>query len=144
MGRENPKTIGERSEALILARLLLNGEVVLQPFGDNQRYDLVVDRSGSFLRIQCKTGRIHNGVIRFQSSSNAGGGPKRGYRGEIDLFGVYCPDNDTVYMVPVNDAPESATMLRIDEPIVRRSTMRWALDYQYPPASDGRRSDGEA
>ena len=29
-----------------------------------------------------------------------------GYRGEADLFGVYCPDTREVYLVPVNDAPE--------------------------------------
>ena len=107
----NPKAIGERSEAVIIAKLLLNGEIVLEPFGDNQRYDLVIDREGQFLRIQCKTGRIKNGAIIFQCSSNAGGGPKRNYRGQIDLFAVYCPDNDNVYLVPVNDVPLSAASL---------------------------------
>lgn len=129
--KEHPKTIGERSEAVILARLLLRGEVVLQPFGDNQRYDLVVDRGGQFLRIQCKTGRIINGAVEFQSCSNAGGYSKRDYLGQIEMFAVYCQSNDSVYLVPVEDAATRATRLRIDPPINNSaiSTVRWADEY---------------
>ena len=36
---ENSKAVGEKSEAVVLANFLLKGWVVLQPFGDNQRYD---------------------------------------------------------------------------------------------------------
>lgn len=39
----NSKSIGERSEAMALAHFLQLGWVVLLPFGDNQRYDLVID-----------------------------------------------------------------------------------------------------
>jgi hypothetical protein len=53
----NPKAVGEKTEAIILAELIRNDLVVLLPFGDNQRYDFVVDNHGEFIRIQCKTGR---------------------------------------------------------------------------------------
>jgi hypothetical protein len=33
------------------------GYSVLLPFGVNQRYDLVLDLDGRFVRAQCKTGR---------------------------------------------------------------------------------------
>lgn len=129
--KENPKTIGERSEAVIMAKLLLNGEVVLQPFGDNQRYDLVIDRDGTFLRIQCKTGKIRNGAVEFSSCSNAGGYKKKSYYGEIELFAVYCPENQGVYMVPVDEAAGITTRLRIDPPKNNSSvsTVRWAKDF---------------
>lgn len=97
--KENPKTVGERSEAVILARFLLKGEVVLQPFGDNQRYDLVIERQGRFFRVQCKTGRVKDGCVCFQSCSRAGGKSRRAYGGEIEFFAVYCPDNEKVYFV---------------------------------------------
>ena len=34
----SPKVVGEKSEGMVLAALLRAGKVVLQPFGDNQRY----------------------------------------------------------------------------------------------------------
>jgi hypothetical protein len=43
--KNNTKEVGERSEAQIIAKLLRDGKnVVLLPFGDNQRYDLVLER----------------------------------------------------------------------------------------------------
>lgn len=130
--KENPKTVGERSEACVLAALLKAGQVVLLPFGDNQRYDLVIDDGGVFQRIQCKTGRLRDGVIVFQPGSCAGGkGRRRGYRGQADLFGVYCPELDSVYLVPLTDVDAVNTAhLRIDPPKDGRNrTVRWAKDY---------------
>lgn len=46
----NTKAIGEISEAVILAEFLRAGFPVLFPFGDNQRYDMVVEANGGFLR----------------------------------------------------------------------------------------------
>lgn len=130
--KENPKTIGERSEAVILAKLLMQGEVVLQPFGDNQRYDLVIDRDGRFLRIQCKTGRLKNGVVQFSTCSNAGGRKKKGYRGQADFFAVFCPQNQGVYLVPVDHVPNRSAHLRVDEmrKYGPKTAARWAKDYE--------------
>jgi PD-(D/E)XK endonuclease len=115
--KNNPKAVGERSEAMVLAGLLKNGEVVLQPFGDNQRYDLVVERDGKFLRVQCKTGRLKNGCVRFYTRSVnyiKGKVVKEAYYGQADIFGVYCPDNDKIYLVPVDQVGKDACHLRID------------------------------
>lgn len=130
----HPKAKGERSEACVLAALLKQGYVVLMPFGDNQRYDMVIESGGCFMRVQCKTGRLRDGIIAFQPGSRAGGqGRRRGYQGEIECFGVYCPDNDTVYIVPIGDCPGRNLMhLRVDQPKngVCISTMHWARDYE--------------
>jgi len=120
----NSKTIGERSEAMVAAALMKAGKVILTPFGDNQRYDLVIDENGVFQRVQCKTGRISNGRVRFQCCSittnkyvRKGAKPERKtYRGQIELFGVYCPDNDKVYLVPIEAAPSNDMYLRLEKP----------------------------
>ena len=62
----HPVDVGLRTEAAILAELVQRGYQVLVPFGVNQRYDLVLDIEGEFVRAQCKTGRLRDGVIRFQ------------------------------------------------------------------------------
>ena len=115
---ESPKTIGERSEGMVLAALLRAGKVVLQPFGDNQRYDLVVDDDGTFIRVQCKTGRLKNGAIYFDTCSSQAhrGRGKQDYRGQADVFGVYFPDRDEVYLVPVEEVGRNLGVLRLVPP----------------------------
>jgi hypothetical protein len=129
----NPKAKGEITEAVILAELMKRGKVVLLPFGNNQRYDLLIDDGGTFTRVQCKTGRLINHCVRFYTRSvNGFTGKKRGYRGEIDLFMVYCPDNQKIYAINVNDAPESEMYLRIHPSRNgQRVGVFFASDYEY-------------
>ena len=52
----NHKAIGELSQAYIIARLIEIGYNVLVPYGDNLRYDLIIeDSEGKLQRVQCKT-----------------------------------------------------------------------------------------
>jgi len=90
-----------------MAALLMCGKKVLTPFGDNVRYDLVVEENGRFTRIQCKTGKINRGAVVFSvaSSQYHRGGKRRDYRGQVEAFGVFCPDNEKVYIIPICDLP---------------------------------------
>lgn len=125
----NPSRKGERTEGVVLATLLRLGKNVLLPFGSHLRYDLVFEEDASFRRVQCKTGRIRNGGIVFNTSSRTSGS-NRGYVGEIDLFGVYCPENEGVYLVPVQDVGVTEAKLWIATPRSKRHfVVRWAADY---------------
>lgn len=128
----NPKAIGEISEGMVLAHLVGSGAVVLMPFGNNQRYDFVVDRgAGVFERIQVKTGRIRDGCVRFKTSSvNGFTGARTTYTEGADTFYVYCPDNRQVYRVPVSDCGASNMSLRVlPAKGGPTTTLRWASDY---------------
>ena len=128
-----PKEVGERSEGQILASFLKAGEVVVKPFGDSQRYDLVLDRGGAFLRIQCKTGRLSNGSITFNTcSTNWNTGTRRNYRGEADFFAVYEPTAGTVYLIPVASVGIKQAQLRVTAAKNGQSKgVRLASDYLY-------------
>ena len=109
--------VGYRSEGAILAHLIRLGYSVLVPFGVNQRYDLVLDIDGELLRAQCKTGRLRKGTIRFPTRStriNTKSIFNRDYRGDADLFLIYCPGNDRIYAVPVDEAPGCEMWLRVE------------------------------
>lgn len=128
----NPKAIGERSEGIVLAELMKLGCVVLLPFGNNQRYDLVVDEEGTFVRVQVKTCWWKNGCVGFKTNSvNAFTGQRKTYFGEADVFMVYSEYTGKVYRLPVAEAGSSATHLRVD-PIRGGATsgIRWAKDYE--------------
>jgi len=128
----NTKAVGERAEGQVLAALLKIGKVVLLPFGDNQRYDLVVEEEGHFIRIQCKSGRLRKGVVRFNAcSTSAQAGGRRSYKGEADLFGVYCPDTDKVYLVPIAEVDGHDVSLRQEPPRSnQKKGIRLASEYE--------------
>jgi hypothetical protein len=133
---EQPVDVGQRSEAAILTELLKRGYRVLQPLGPNHRYDLVIDTGERFVKVQCKTGRLRNGVVKFRCCSIRSNTQQvliRDYRREIDLFMVYCPDLDRVYAVPVDDVGISECALRVDPTANwQERGIRWAADYELP------------
>ena len=132
----HPVDVGHRAEGAILLELVKRGHQVLLPFGVNQRYDLVLDCEGRFLKAQCKTGRLRNGVVQFSSQSvqsNTRGTRTRSYTGEVDLFIVYCPENERVYVIPADEVPSCGMYLRVDPPRNQQcKRVRWAKDYELP------------
>ena len=112
------------------------GYAISVPFGENTRYDLVIDDGEGLLRIQCKTGRLRMGAVRFATCSSYGhhrnpGASRRSYAGQIDSFAVYCPETSGVYLIPIADVPtKSSAMLRVDVPRNGQSKrIRLAHDY---------------
>jgi PD-(D/E)XK nuclease superfamily protein len=58
---------------------------------------------------------------------------RRSYTDEIDLFAVYCPDTERVYVIPVDEATESVGSLRVLPPANGQARrIRWAADYELP------------
>lgn len=128
----NPKAVGERSEGIVLAELMRLGCVVLLPFGNNQRYDLVIDENSNFVRVQVKTAWFETGSVCFKVNSvNAFTGKRTGYVDAADVFMAYSPHTDCVYRVPVAECGTSAVSLRVDPMRTpRRYATRWACDYE--------------
>ena len=113
----------------MLGALACAGKQVLVPFGGQRRYDLAYEEKDRLIKVQCKTGREMRGVIVFHSYS-LGRGPMRDYRGEVDVFGVYCHSRGEVYLVPVEDVPLRTATLRLEPTRNRQETgVRWAADY---------------
>jgi PD-(D/E)XK endonuclease len=55
-----------------------------------------------------------------------------GYHGQIDAFGVYCPQNGMVYLILREDVPAvTYARLRLDPPLNGQTTgIRWAHKYK--------------
>lgn len=108
--KEHPRTIGDRSTLATMLVLESRGFRVYLPFSENTRCDLVVDDGESLYRVQCKTGRLQTGAVRFNLCSSYAHHPNpkivtRAYIGEIDYFAVYCRETRGVYLVPIGDVP---------------------------------------
>jgi hypothetical protein len=124
--------VGALSEGKVMSALISAGYTVAIPFGV-AKYDLIVERPrGNFQRIQCKTGRLRNGTVRFNAYSLRGTRTQKYgkilYQGEADFFGVYCSELDKVYLVPVQNQ-RSEVSLRVD-PAKTNVQVNWAKDYE--------------
>ncbi len=86
----NSKDIGDQTEARAVSKLVANGYSVSIPFGDNDKYDLVVDDGSRLYRLQCKTAWSNKErTIRFNTHTQTtkdGAYHEETYRGEIDAF----------------------------------------------------------
>ena len=86
--------------------------------------------------MQCKTGRLRRGVIKFNTVSvraNTRRAVIRAYTGEADLFLVYCPDTGRVYALTVDEAASSSCALRVAPAANGQAKgVRWAADYELP------------
>ena len=71
MGRSVTTALkGNATEAMVLTAFVERDFAVLVPFGEGHPYDLVVHVAAEhFLRIQCKTARLRNGCVMFNSRS---------------------------------------------------------------------------
>jgi hypothetical protein len=134
---EHPKDIGDRSTLAIIITLRDAGYGVLMPFGENTRYDLVIDDRGSFSRVQCKTGKLLKGVVNFRTASSYYHHPNpkmpaKHYRGQVDFFAVYCRETTGVYLVPISDLEmDTHASLRVQPTLNnQRKGVRFAEDYE--------------
>jgi PD-(D/E)XK endonuclease len=134
---EHPKDIGDRSVLAAILALRLAGYAVLVPFGENTRYDAVIDDGDRLARVQVKTGRLRGGAIRFAACSAYGHhrnpqASRRSYRGQVDYFVVYCPDTGGVYLIPIGAVPVNVQgALRVQAPRNnQRKRIRLASDYE--------------
>ena len=129
----DPKTKGEISEHICKAELVKRGVTVLEPSVENVRYDFVAEEDGEFYRLQCKTASKRDDKIRFEvrsSQHNNTGGKRKDYKGEIDFFIIYSPDEDSVYLVPIEETGKSAKTLRLEPTKNNQSTgVSMAEDY---------------
>lgn len=134
----NTKLIGDISVSYVTAKLLENSLTVLEPRGDYSPYDLVIDNSETFFRIQVKTGRKQNGLIKFAIKGTRGhrGSRDVSYKGRVDYIMVYTPGYNEILCIDVNKVGINAAewTLRVDSPKNNQvKYINWAKDYHFNP-----------
>src|SRR3978361_1194872 len=108
-------TSGNTAEAMVLSALVRRGFHVLIPFGEGHPYDLAVHLGKtSILRIQCKTAWPSQGCLIFNSRSTDHGAGPQSYLGLADIFGIYFPVNQAVYLVPIDGVASFKGRLRVE------------------------------
>jgi len=130
----NSKSVGDETEVAALHELVSHGYRVSVPFGDNDKYDLVVDDSGTLYRVQCKTAwKNKPDTIRFNTHSQTtrdGEYHETTYEDEIDAFFVRYPETETFYWIPVREATTQKMELRFEAEIDHPS-INWASGFEF-------------
>lgn len=117
----NSKNIGNIGEVKVLAKFVELGVPVYLPFGDNEKADLIADFNGKLNKIQVKTSiKAQDGKMIFDLTSSTAhrkNGVKHIYTSnEIDYFACYNIDRDKIFLIPINEAPNTSITIRYEKP----------------------------
>jgi hypothetical protein len=131
-----PSQKGAAAEAAITAAVIQLGLTVLRPLCEGRRYDLVVDLEPRLLRVQCKLGRLLDGVLFVHLETNRltpSGYLATTYSAdEVDAVGVFSPEIGRCFLIPIAQiAGRRAIHLRL-EPAKNNQAQRinWAAEYE--------------
>lgn len=144
---KNTAERGLEAHTAILHTLVFKGEEVLIPWADHLRYDLAIvryedrtpgEKKPRLYRVQCKMARLtgDGSCIIFNAFNTIPGESGRrasvkGYRGEAEYFGVYSPDTNKCYLVPVDAVPIANARLRLTSSRNNQEKgVRWAKDFE--------------
>ncbi len=67
--KRDTKSKGDLSELIVAVALTRAGYAVSKPLGENQRYDLIADDGERLHRVQVKTGRVRDGVVKSTAAA---------------------------------------------------------------------------
>jgi len=96
------KTRGELSQLTFLYRAAHQGLMVSEPYGDNLRYDAIVDNGHRLRRVQIKSSgkEISPGRYHVNCGRRLGLSAVPYTRGEVDLMAVHLHREDVMYILP--------------------------------------------
>ena len=118
----NSKDKGNIGEAVFMAEMIKQGCIVSKPFGDNARYDFILDTGKKLIRIQIKTASKavdtnDTYIVKTCSTGiNQHQNKIKSYTSEeVEYIGTYI--NDRVYLIPITQCGKKEKRLRFAPPL---------------------------
>lgn len=110
----NTVSIGDIGESVAIMKFTQKQCVVSKPLTNNSRYDLIIEYNNKLYRVQVKTTQSIKDEVKMEfalktTNYTKGSWSSNGYnKEEIDLFFLYCVENDWcgLYIVD-NDIPKT-------------------------------------
>lgn len=136
----NTVTIGDIGESVAVMKFTKAGCAVSKPLTNNVRYDLIVEIDGKLYRTQVKTTQnVKDGVkMDFATKTTnytKGSWSSNGYTAnEIDLFFLYCVENDWsgLFIVNPEEPIQQNVCIRVCPPKNNQTKgIRLAEDYSF-------------
>jgi PD-(D/E)XK endonuclease len=101
VGADNNKRRGEAAEAAFLAKACSLRLAVCKPWGDSERYDLVVDHGKGFWRVQVKSTSSYN---QSKYRVKSGDSERPFAREDMDFVVAHIVPENVWYVVPIEVA----------------------------------------
>ena len=135
MKKHHTKEKGDLGILKAQVSLFEQGFNIFTSLSEHLPFDLVAYKNGKFYRIQVKYRAMKDGAIMVgkRTSYADRNGSHNNYYDEkdIDIFCVYCPNNDKCYFIP-NVEFNKFLSLRILEPKKKQgSNVKYAVDYEF-------------
>ena len=140
----NSKLKGDIAEAVFTAECLKRGWIISKPYGDNCRYDAILDRGNGLERIQIKSstfsperGVIQSATRRIYNNQTKGQICNSYSKKDIDAFVIYSPELEKLYFVPIDEQEDKKYInLRVSSSNKAVKTpknpyIRWANKYEF-------------
>jgi PD-(D/E)XK endonuclease len=100
--RDHTKDRGDLAEMQFMVRATRRGWGVAKPYGDNERYDFVVDAGGRLWKVQVKSTRaVHHRGFTVRSSWRTSMKQKPYLPEEVDFLVVTIVSKRIWYVIPV-------------------------------------------
>ena len=96
--REESKRRGEIAESMFLTKAATMGYSIATPWGDSDKYDLIVDTGSRLFRVQVKSAFVRNKSGGYRISAHRRHDPYR--PSEIDLLVAHVVPQDAWYVFP--------------------------------------------
>ena len=130
------KQKGNIGEAKCLAKMVELGVPVAIPFGDNERYDLIIEYQGKLQKIQVKysTQQDSPGSVVFKTASSTNHTTNKHYdtyQNDVDGFLLYNGINDEVYYLPIEIIGNRKTITIRMEPCKNGQTKNCLMAQDY-------------
>ena len=109
-----PKEKGNLTELQCLVAFAEQGLKVSIPYGENCRYDFILDVNGTLLKIQCKTSHLITSQEGFEFKCQSINATRKGVfetrytKDEIDYFATFF--DGQCYLVPVEECGAAKTL----------------------------------
>ena len=110
----SPKEKGNLTELQCLVSFAELGLKTSIPYGENCRYDFILDVNGSLFKIQCKTSHLISSQEGFEFACKSVNATRKGVfetkysKQEIDYFATYF--NGKCYLIPVEECNTTKTL----------------------------------
>lgn len=101
--KRNTKQAGELAELEFMVRAARRNLRVLKPYGDNQRYDCLVESNRRCSRVQIKSTNniVGRGLFHVNCGRRASRGPVPYLPSEIDFLAIHVIPEDSWYIIPI-------------------------------------------
>lgn len=132
----NNQEKGNIGELMVLADLTKRGINSYKPINNACPFDILIELSGQYKRVQVKYRPIRNGSITtelLKCTINQGNKSKIERNNETDILAIYCPDTNKCYYVNSSEI-DKTIVLRIEASKNNQTKgVRFAKDYENLP-----------